>query len=84
MVISKVKLAVAGVLTAACFGLLGVGAGTAYAEQTHMVNAQNDLGAALNELNAALPDKAGHRVAAINLVNQAITQVNEGIAAGAQ
>jgi hypothetical protein len=34
------------------------------------------------ELNAALPDKGGHRVNAINLVNQAITETEAGIAAG--
>ncbi|HEX9178380.1 hypothetical protein [Mycobacterium sp.] len=31
----------------------------------------------------AIPDKAGHRVAAISLVEQAIDQVNQGIQAGA-
>jgi hypothetical protein len=61
-----------------------VGAGTALAVQSHMVNARGDLQAALNQLNMAVPDKAGHRVNAINLVNQAIGQVNAGIAAGAQ
>ena len=55
--------------------------GTAVAVQTHMMNARDDLNAARNQLNAAEPDKAGHRASALNLVNQAITQVNAGIAA---
>lgn len=62
----------------------GVFCGAALAVQTHMMNARSDLNSALNQLNAAVPDKAGHRVNAINLVNQAIEQVNLGIAAGAK
>jgi hypothetical protein len=82
MQISKPKLVVAGVATALSFSFLG--AGTAYAVQTHMLNARDDLNNAVNELNIALPDKGGHRVNAINLVNQAIGEVNAGIQAGAQ
>jgi hypothetical protein len=67
------------------FGLIigALAGGTAMAVQQHMVNARGDLNAALNQLNLAQPDKAGHRVNAINLVNQAIEQVNLGIQAGA-
>lgn len=82
MQVSKFRLIVAGVLTAVSFSLLG--AGTAYAVQTHMFNARDDLQNALNELQAAIPDKGGHRVNAINLVNQAIDEVNQGIQVGAQ
>jgi hypothetical protein len=77
MHVSKLRLVVGGVITAVSFSLLG--AGTAYAVQPHMVAARNSLQAALNELNLADPDKGGHRVSAINLVNQAIDQVNQGI-----
>jgi hypothetical protein len=49
-----------------------------------MYAALNHLNMAWNQLNLALPDKAGHRVAAMNLVKQAISQVNAGIAAGAR
>ena len=49
MHVSKFRLIVAGVLTAVSFSLLG--AGTAYAVQTHMFNARDDLQNALNELN---------------------------------
>jgi hypothetical protein len=82
MQISKPQLVAAGVAMALSFSFLG--AGTAYAVQTHMFNARDDLNNALNELNAALPDKGGHRVTAINLVNQAIGEVNAGIQVGAQ
>jgi hypothetical protein len=50
--------------------------------QGHMVNALNDLQAANNELSQASHDKGGHRVNAIQLVNQAINEVNAGIAVG--
>lgn len=68
------------------FALLfaGIGAGTALAVQSHMVNAHADLQSALGQLNAATPDKGGHRASAINYVNQAIGQVNAGIQAGAK
>jgi hypothetical protein len=82
MQISKPQLVVAGVATALSFSFLG--AGTAYAVQTHMFNARDDLNNAVNELNMAIPDKGGHRVNAINLVNQAIGEVNAGIQVGAQ
>jgi ABC-type transporter Mla subunit MlaD len=49
-----------------------------------MFNARDDLQNALNELQQAIPDKGGHRVQAIDLVNQAIDQVNQGIQFGAQ
>jgi hypothetical protein len=82
MHISKFRLAVAGGLMAMTFSFLG--AGTAYAIQEHMFNARDHLNGALNELQQALPDKGGHRVNAIHLVNQAIDEVNQGIQVGAQ
>jgi hypothetical protein len=82
MQISKVRLAVAGALTAITFSLLG--AGTAYAYQEHMFNARNDLQQGLNELQQAEHDKGGHREQAVNLVQQAIDQVNQGIQWGQQ
>lgn len=82
MHISKVRLAIAGVLTATTFGLAG--AGTAYAYQEHMFNARNNLQQGLGELQQAESDKGGHREQAINLVQQAIDQVNQGIQYGQQ
>jgi len=57
--------------------------GSAMAYQTHMWNALNALQQAQSQLSVAVEDKGGHREAAMNLVNQAIDQVNEGIRAGA-
>jgi len=77
MKLKSLRLAALGLAFA-----LGIGVGTAAAYQGHMQNALSDLQAAAAQLQAAIPDKGGHRAAAIPLVNQAITQVQEGIAAG--
>lgn len=60
--------------------LATVGVGTAHADQPDMYSARNDLQQAVNALQAAQDDKGGHRVAAIDLAQQAIDQVNSGIA----
>lgn len=68
------------------FGLL-IGAastGAAWAYQTHMYTALNALNRANTALNNAIPDKAGHRENAIHLVQQAISETNLGIQAGAR
>jgi len=49
-----------------------------------MLNARADLYAANRQLQLAIADKGGHRVNAMNLVEQAIGEVNAGIAAGAE
>ena len=67
------------IVATALVGVVGFGAGVAVAAQPHMVNALNDLTSARSELNVAEADKAGHRVAAIGLVQQAINQVQAGI-----
>lgn len=82
MTISKFKLVIVGSLSAMVLLGAGIGAGVAIADQPHMQNALNDLTAAQNQLQIAIPDKAGHRVNAINLVGQAINEVNLGIQAG--
>jgi hypothetical protein len=51
--------------------------------QPHMDQALADLQAALHQLNVALHDKGGHRVKAIALVKEAISETTKGIAAGA-
>ncbi|HEY9084742.1 MAG TPA: hypothetical protein VIN40_02175 [Candidatus Tyrphobacter sp.] len=61
---------------------VGLGSGVALAYQVHMQNALGDLNAAYHQLQVAIPDKAGHRVQAMSLVSQAISQVQAGIAAG--
>jgi hypothetical protein len=79
------KFAKTSLMAAALATALGVGfiAGHAEAYQPHMQNALGDLQAALSELQAAAPNKGGHRERAIGLVNRAITEVQAGIAVGA-
>jgi hypothetical protein len=62
-------------------GLTGsVLTGTALAEQGNMVSARHALHEAYNYLQQATPDKGGHRGNAMNLIQQAIVEVNRGIA----
>jgi hypothetical protein len=76
--ISKFRLGVAGVITAAGFSI--VGAGAAYAIQPHMVSARDHLNQGLSELQIADPsDSGGHREQAIEMVRLAIDEVNQGI-----
>jgi hypothetical protein len=56
-----------------------VGGGAVFAYQGHMYSALSELRSASYQLNAAVSDKRGHRVAAIGLVNRAIYQVQLGI-----
>jgi hypothetical protein len=58
--------------------------GTALAYQGHMWAAQAALNRALGQLQAAVPDKGGYRVKAIGDVNQALSDVQAGIQAGAR
>jgi hypothetical protein len=75
--VAKIRLSAAAMLTAISFATIGVG--TAHADQVHMFGARNDLQQAVTTLQQAQDDKGGHRVTAINLANQAIDQVNQGI-----
>ncbi|MDE8348390.1 MAG: hypothetical protein POG74_02750 [Acidocella sp.] len=61
----------------------GLTTGTAMAYQGHMFNAMHALQNARQELLAAAPNKGGYRDRAIDLVNQAIATVHEGIEVGA-
>jgi hypothetical protein len=56
--------------------------GCVMAAQPRMTNALNFLQSAKGELQAAEHDKGGHRVNAIRLINEAIGEVQAGIAAG--
>ena len=60
--------------------ITGFAGGTAFAYQGHMWNALHALQNAREQLLVAVPDKGGHRDNAINLVNQAISEVQAGIA----
>jgi len=53
--------------------------GVAFAEQGHMENALAALNTAKDQLKLANDDKGGHRRKAVDLVDQAITEVNAGI-----
>jgi predicted metal-dependent hydrolase len=65
----------------AVFTLLTVGVIVgAVPDQPFMRAARADLQTAKSQLQQATPDKGGHRVKAIALVNQAIAQCNAGIA----
>jgi hypothetical protein len=77
MFVSKLRIAIAAVAFALIFA--GIGAGVALAVQTHMVNARQDLNAALSQLEQATADKGGYRDNAINYTKQAISAVNSGI-----
>ena len=60
------------------FGLVSI-AGATPPDQPFMEAARADLQKAKTELNLATRDKAGHRAKAVNLVNEALGQVNAGI-----
>ncbi|HLY88659.1 MAG TPA: hypothetical protein VKQ27_06710 [Acetobacteraceae bacterium] len=56
--------------------------GAVVAAQPHMTNALHALENARGELQVAERDKGGHRVNALRLINEAISEVQAGIAAG--
>lgn len=65
----------------AIFSLLAMGViASAAPDQPFMRAARADLVTAKRELQKATPDKGGHRVKAIALVNKAIAEVDAGIA----
>jgi len=67
------------------FTLLINGCGTSGAGgQPMMQDALGKLRAAKSELEAAAPNKGGHREKAIEIVDRAINQVNDGIAFAAK
>ncbi len=73
------------ILASAAAATLGAVLGatqTAQADQPHMRSALQSLRSAQGQLSIATHNKSGHRENALDLVNQAITQVEEGIAAG--
>jgi hypothetical protein len=77
--LTKTRVRTLAVVMVSALAGAGIG-GAAMAYQGHMFNALHDLETAQNQLNMATPDKGGHRANAINLVGQAINEVNAGIA----
>ena len=78
---SIAALGVAG--AAVALGASAVATGSAEAAQPFMRNALGDLQSARAALQHALADKAGHRVKAMALIQQAIAEVKAGMVAGA-
>ena len=75
---SAVRKALIGMGAAALLGGVFL-AGQVTADQPHMHKALAQLQGARAELNMAIADKGGHRVKAIELVDQAIAEVQAGI-----
>ena len=71
------RLVLSGILPAGAIGLALVG--RAKADQPHMEAALGSLRSARRELDQANADKGGHRSKAIQLVNDAIAEVEKGI-----
>ena len=63
----------------AAIGLLGATAKSAEAYQGNMERALSALDAALQSLQAATPNKAGHRERAMHLIEHAMGEVQAGI-----
>ncbi|HEY3799494.1 MAG TPA: hypothetical protein VGL58_14170 [Caulobacteraceae bacterium] len=70
----KIALGAAALMLATAGGYV-----VGYSDQPHMHAAQDDLRAARGELQSATSDKGGHRVRAIALVNQALSEVQAGL-----
>jgi len=77
MRVSKFQSVVAGAIAVIGFSVFGPSA--ASADQPHMLDARGHLQQGLDDLRAAVPDKGGHRDQAVDLVQRAIDQVNQGI-----
>jgi hypothetical protein len=77
--LSRRNFAAAAATGLATLGLLGASATTASAYQGNMERALSSLNQAFESLRQATPNKGGHRERAMNLIQQAIDQVQEGI-----
>jgi hypothetical protein len=75
----KTKKLAAGLLIAIITVSLTVISAAAF-DQPNMTAARNDLNKAENSLRKAAADKGGHRNRALNLISQAIAEINLGIA----
>jgi hypothetical protein len=71
------SLAAMGTLAASA---VAISAGRVQAYQGNMERAIGELKAALRSLREATPDKGGHKANAVNLIQQAIGEVQAGIA----
>jgi hypothetical protein len=71
-----------GIAAVAIVAAVSFACGCVVAAQPHMSNALAALQNAKSELQVAEANKGGHRVNALRLVNEAIGEVQAGIAAG--
>ncbi|HET6464384.1 MAG TPA: hypothetical protein VFH55_02085 [Nitrospiria bacterium] len=67
------------VILAAFFLIVGISVSVWAEKQPHMKSALEGLRQAKAQLEKAEPDKGGHRVEAIKLIDQAIQEVKAGI-----
>ncbi len=74
----------AKILSVLILASLSFGSAVAQQQQPRMDAALSQLRAARAELAKAIPDKAGHRVRAMHLLDKAIAEVEAGEAAGAR
>jgi hypothetical protein len=77
--LSRRNFAVTAATGLATLGALGVSAKSASAYQGNMEHALSSLYQAMASLKQATPNKGGHRERAIQLIQQAINQVQQGI-----
>jgi hypothetical protein len=81
------KLQLRSLFLVAVVGLIAAASGAlienAQAAQPHMDNALRALRNARHQLEIAEPDKGGHRDHAIQIIDNAISEVQAGIDAGA-
>ena len=77
--LSRRNFAAAAVTSLAALGVLGASATTASAYQGNMEHALAALFQALESLRQATPNKGGHRESAMDLIQQAVVQVQQGI-----
>jgi hypothetical protein len=71
------------VIAACVIGSVAFGAGLAIAAQPRMEEALKQTERAREQLDKAEHDKGGHREKAIQLLDQAIREIREGIKVGA-
>lgn len=77
--LSRRNFAAAAATGLATLGVLGASATTASAYQGNMEHALSSLNQAFESLRQATPNKGGHRERAMDLIQQAIDQVQQGI-----
>lgn len=75
-------LTIIALLVAVLFVFSAPQTGVAWERQPHMQAALHHLEQAAHELQVAEHDKGGHRAKALELTNQAMAHVREGIEAG--